>query len=375
MKHIVINATAAYISGGLTIVKDFMSYLYSNEFNNKNIKFHLITATKDIFSSNDNVVVYEVPIQKWRSRIKWDYKGVQNWCISRNIIPDLVISFQNTCARFTGEFSNVKQLVYYHQLLPLVKYKWNLFRKEEQKLFLYSFFYGFFVNLWNSNAEYIVQLFYVKNLFCKKFKNISGDVVHVIRPNLPKIEVQSIIPKTIFDGKKVLIYPAASYKYKNHMILLEAVELLYKNNKLQDNNFIILFTVSKSSRVAREIKKRRLENVFYCIDNIPYEELLTYYKRCNALLFPSKIESFGMPLVEAAMFGKPIIASDLPYAKEVLKGYDGALFADVKSSLDWMNKIKTVLECDKVYSFKSYNYDENTWGVFLTYVKKMLENN
>jgi len=41
------------------------------------------------------------------------------------------------------------------------------------------------------------------------------------------------------------------------------------------------------------------------------------YGRCRALVFPSLMEGFGLPLVEARTRGCPVIASDLPVFMEV----------------------------------------------------------
>ena len=46
-------------------------------------------------------------------------------------------------------------------------------------------------------------------------------------------------------------------------------------------------------------------------------ELSTWLAHAQALLFPSFIEGFGMPLVEALMLGVPVIASDLPVFREI----------------------------------------------------------
>jgi len=42
-------------------------------------------------------------------------------------------------------------------------------------------------------------------------------------------------------------------------------------------------------------------------------------------LFPSYIETFGLPLIEAAAFGLPIGVANEAYAHEVLKGYNRSL--------------------------------------------------
>lgn len=362
MKTIVINATAARASGALTILKDFVAYVQTLK---ENIFiFHLLTTTNGIFQNSENVLIHEIPVQSWSTRLLWDRCGFQKWCIHNKIIPDVVISFQNTCPRLIYNYRNVKLLVYYHQPLPLVKYKWKLRWKDERKLFLYANLYGFFVNRWNKNADYVVQLPYIKQLFCKKFKNINHDRVHVIRPNLPKIDINAISRKEIDDTKKIFLYPAIPVRYKNHKVILDAVEKLLNEDIEISDKFEIFFTVPENSVIAGEIIERNLDSFIKCIGSIPYEELLTYYKRCNALLFPSEIETFGLPLIEAAMFGKPIIAADLPYAREVLENYEGAIFLNSKDAKNWSNIIKQIINSDRIYTPLQCNSD-NTWKSIL----------
>lgn len=46
-------------------------------------------------------------------------------------------------------------------------------------------------------------------------------------------------------------------------------------------------------------------------------ELATWLRHAQALLFPSFVEGFGMPLVEALMLGVPVIASEMPVFREI----------------------------------------------------------
>ena len=50
---------------------------------------------------------------------------------------------------------------------------------------------------------------------------------------------------------------------------------------------------------------------------VPYREILRYYRGARALVFPSWMESFGHPLLEAMAAGTPIVASDIPSSREV----------------------------------------------------------
>jgi glycosyltransferase involved in cell wall biosynthesis len=58
------------------------------------------------------------------------------------------------------------------------------------------------------------------------------------------------------------------------------------------------------------------------------KELLTYYNSIDCLLFPSKLETWGLPLSEAKSYTKPILAANLPYAKETVGDYENVTFFD-----------------------------------------------
>lgn len=57
------------------------------------------------------------------------------------------------------------------------------------------------------------------------------------------------------------------------------------------------------------------------------------YEHCHALIFSSIAEGFGIPMIEAASYGKPAIAYDTPIAREVL-GQHGRFFSDSRSFVD-----------------------------------------
>lgn len=56
--------------------------------------------------------------------------------------------------------------------------------------------------------------------------------------------------------------------------------------------------------------------IFY--HNPTKEDLIFFYKNALALIHPSLSEGFGLPLIEAAYFRLPIIASDIAVFREIL---------------------------------------------------------
>jgi glycosyltransferase involved in cell wall biosynthesis len=60
--------------------------------------------------------------------------------------------------------------------------------------------------------------------------------------------------------------------------------------------------------------------------NLTDEELIEYYKSCQALIFPG-VEDFGLVVIEAQIFGKPVIAYGKGGALEtIVKGKTGEFF-------------------------------------------------
>jgi alpha-1,2-rhamnosyltransferase len=55
-------------------------------------------------------------------------------------------------------------------------------------------------------------------------------------------------------------------------------------------------------------------NVYLDVSDL---ELQYLYRKVAALIFSSRIEGFGLPLVEALQQGLPVIASDIPVFKEI----------------------------------------------------------
>jgi glycosyltransferase involved in cell wall biosynthesis len=98
---------------------------------------------------------------------------------------------------------------------------------------------------------------------------------------------------------------------------LDAMELLWK--KGVDANLVI---VGKQGWMVDELAERLAAHPekdcrLFWLPGVSDEMLLELYRRASALLAPSEGEGFGLPLIEAAQHGIPIIARDLPVFREV----------------------------------------------------------
>jgi glycosyltransferase involved in cell wall biosynthesis len=74
--------------------------------------------------------------------------------------------------------------------------------------------------------------------------------------------------------------------------------------------------------------------------------LRALYGSAAVLLAPSRVEGFGLPVVEALACGTPVVAADLPWARAV--GGPAARYAAVGQPEAWADTVATVLTAGRV---------------------------
>jgi glycosyltransferase involved in cell wall biosynthesis len=72
------------------------------------------------------------------------------------------------------------------------------------------------------------------------------------------------------------------------------------------------------------------------------EELNDEYRNTSALFFPSRIEGFGLPVLEAAVFGTPVVATDIPVLREV--GGSDSLYFEMDNADEAAEHLKTAID-------------------------------
>jgi glycosyltransferase involved in cell wall biosynthesis len=104
---------------------------------------------------------------------------------------------------------------------------------------------------------------------------------------------------------------------KGHGQALAAFDRLWKDGV--DANLIIVgkegWMVEKVAKLLR--KHPECEQRLFWLAGVSDEMLLKLYQSCSGLLAASEGEGFGLPLIEAAQHGIPILARDIPVFREV----------------------------------------------------------
>jgi glycosyltransferase involved in cell wall biosynthesis len=132
------------------------------------------------------------------------------------------------------------------------------------------------------------------------------------------------------------------YVQKNLHTLIEALALVHREYPA-----IVLriagteIDADYAAALHRLVRKRGLGDAIVFLGRRDNAEIVELYRRCVTFVFPSTIESFGMPLVEAMACGAPVVASNTTAMPEIAGG--AALLCDPAEPRDIAAAILRVL--------------------------------
>lgn len=145
---------------------------------------------------------------------------------------------------------------------------------------------------------------------------------------------------------------------------------------LQNLDFKVLITIDGSeNKYAKAIfeKYNNCSNIDF-IGLINREKVYEYYSIVNALIFPSKLETWGLPISEFKQFNKPMFVADLPYAKETVSKFDYVNFfepKDAKKLAELMiNFINDEIKYDQTYLVKYEEPYAESWNELFQIILK-----
>ncbi|WP_240950614.1 glycosyltransferase family 4 protein [Collimonas pratensis] len=129
--------------------------------------------------------------------------------------------------------------------------------------------------------------------------------------------VRPAVQKLFASGLSVYLMVSTIEPRKNHAYLLDAFERLW-----EDGSDVVLCFVGrigwKNERLIERVKKHpQLKRRLYMFNDLDDVELEYAYGHAKSLVFPSFVEGFGLPLVEAMQRGLPVMASDIPVFREI----------------------------------------------------------
>jgi len=149
-------------------------------------------------------------------------------------------------------------------------------------------------------------------------------------------------------------------KNKNHELLIRAFAMLFKGNlKYQ---LRIAGDGPLRSNLENLAQKLEITDQFYLCGQLNRQELADEYSNSNVVVLTSKVETFGVVLLEALSFGKPIVSTDSGGPRDIVDGENGYLVKndDIQALLNGLKRIAenyTDFNSDKIRAncFNKFN--------------------
>lgn len=220
------------------------------------------------------------------------------------------------------------------------------------KFYFKYFFYNFILRRALRGAKKIITpTYFVRNDIISEFK-IDPDKIRVINEGLSCLPEDTSLSKEHLKTKGILspyiLYVGNAYPHKNLERFTEAFLELKKEKR--DIQLVLVGRRDYfSKRLEQELGKKESFKIRYPKDIIFYgfardQELALLYKNAKLYAFPTLMEGFGLPPLEALSFGVPVVCSDIPVLHEVLGG--AVIYFDPNNKEDIKNKLKDCLASD-----------------------------
>lgn len=318
-------------------------YVFTNKPQNhvKNNFFKYITANKPFINS-------KIFTPFWLNYILPSLLEKEN--IDILIGPNILIP--------TTKIKNCKKISIVHDIIPLTHPD------------LFPFFYRNFLkmNLPSSikSSDLIITISEAsKKTICNYFE-INEQKVKVvyntISRNFRKLtneELKTLEKKSQLKiPEKFLFYVGVIEKRKNIEMLLN----IAKNIDSIDSNLKLIMAGKPGYKFELyEARIKELSDKIIYLNQINDDDLLLLYNKAAIFLFPSLIEGFGLPPIEAMACGTPVIASDCDAMKEIIG--DAGILCETNNLNSYLSSINLLLK-DKNYSLSFSEKAQNRIKIF-----------
>ena len=364
---IVISAINIVDGGALSVLHSLLGSIIRLHSNTKIIVLAANESVVEKFQCGKIDYQYFPKSKKsWFLRVYYEY--CYFWFLSRKINPRVWLSLHD----MTPNVKSSIRLVYCHNPSPFFQMKISeVFYDWKQYLFTKFYKYLYKINI-KKNDHVIVQQEWIADAFKGMF---SCQNIVVARPR-NKISTDSErlvsiswngyqnLVKTFQSHTKLVFYPSYPRFFKNHEVIFKLAQNL---NEANDSRYHFVVTIDgKENSFSKRLVDRYkgLPNVSF-VGIIPREEVEFFYENADILVFPSRLETWGLPITEFKKYNKKIVLPNLPYAYETLGEYDRAVFFEPNSSEDLLKALNSTNYYKTEFGFEQKDFIHiNNWDDF-----------
>lgn len=357
MKTIVISAVNLRKGGTLTILRECLRAF--SEWNSRDEHRVVAVVHKKELAYYDHIEYVEMPwsVRSWIHRLWCEYVSMHK--LSRQIgNVNLWLSLHDTTPRVQAE----RQAVYCHNSYPFFSWHWRHLLLN-YRIVSFALFTKFIyrINI-HRNRYLIVQ----QEWFRREMSRMFG----IDRKNIIVAKPESMATTNIFKHQTsnvkcetssfIFLYPAFPDVHKNMECLCEAARLLEQEVGTQRFE-VVLTTARDFNKYSKYISRHwgDIRSLRFC-GFLDRPSLAAEYAKAACLVFPSKVETWGLPISEFSPSGRPMLLADLPYAHETSAGSRCVSFFNPEDATELKCKMRQLLEGDlhAFHAIPPQHYDD-----------------
>jgi glycosyltransferase involved in cell wall biosynthesis len=152
---------------------------------------------------------------------------------------------------------------------------------------------------------------------CDAYK-VKKSAVNVIHTCVDFDGFQSLVSQPSKDGVVRLFYAGRLYYRKGVAHLLEIVQRLFRDTGISNFHLDVFGSGPLKGSLSRYVARNGLEAIVSLNGFVSREKLLTSLGESDIVCIPSLYEACPVLMIEAMCLGKPVVAFDLPFARELL---------------------------------------------------------
>jgi hypothetical protein len=356
MLKIVISGVNLVEGGILSVLQDTLK-AFTKKIDSHKLEIIVLIHDKNLvenFIKISGITFLEFPNIKssWIKRLNFEYAYCKK--LALKLKPDFWFSLHDITPNIVCPF----KVVYCHNPSPFYKLD-SKYIFYDIKFTLFCLFYKYLYKLNITTNDFVIlQQNWIRKEFNKLFK-VNGIVAYPILND--QFNNSLLNPEPNFDidfSKKCFIFPSIPRTFKNFEIICEAAKEL-ENNGLSELFQIILTLNGNENKYARKIfqKYKNLKTVKF-IGVQKREVIFFLYSKVDCLIFPSKLETWGLPISEFKHFNKTILLADLPYAIESIGDYEKVKFFNPLDHVQLSGLIKLEIENKLEYDLNKFSQPE-----------------
>ncbi len=181
-------------------------------------------------------------------------------------------------------------------------------------------------------------------------KNKIGIIYNAASDNFKPLTHDEILKNRdkYSEGKPYFLFVGSITPRKNLANLIKAYNIYRNNNNNAFPLIIVGGKIHKDKELDYELKNTKYRSDIHLLGNVSNEEIAQILGSAFALVFPSKFEGFGIPIVEAMKAGIPVITSNISSMPEIAD--DAAILVDPFNPESIANAMSSLVNTITLYN-------------------------